>query len=84
MAKSTVTSKGRVTIPKKIRDSAMIREGTQVHFQVQADGKILLIPIQCHISQLKGMIKSKRKKAVSLAEMKKAILDGALEAMKWL
>lgn len=82
MTKSTVTSKGQVTIPKDIRVNAMIHEGTQVDFQIQSDGKILLIPIQCHISQLKGIIKTKRKKPVSLAEMKKAILEGAHEAME--
>jgi antitoxin PrlF len=82
MTKSTVTSKGQVTIPKEIRVHAMIHEGTQVDFQIQSDGKILIIPIQRHISQLKGIIKSKRKKPVSLTEMKKAIVDGAQEAMK--
>ena len=82
MTKSTVTSKGQVTIPKEIRVIAMIHEGTQIDFQVQKDGTILIIPIQRHISQLKGIIKSKRKNPVTLSEMKKAISDGAQEAMK--
>ncbi len=82
MAKSTVTSKGQVTIPKEIREFAMIHAGTQIDFQMQKDGTILIIPIQRHISQLKGIIKSRRKKPVSLDEMKKAISDGAQEAMK--
>lgn len=82
MAKSTVTSKGQVTIPKKIRMTTMIQEGTQLDFQIQSDGSILIIPIHTHISNLKGIIKSKRKKPVSLAEMKKAISDGAQETMK--
>ncbi len=58
MVKSTVTSKGQVTIPKEIRVSAMIHEGTQVDFQLQEDGKILIIPMQRHISQLKGILKN--------------------------
>lgn len=82
MTKSTVTSKGQVTIPKEIRVATMIHEGTQVDFQIQNDGSILIIPIQRHISELKGIIKSKRKKPVTLTEMKKAISDGAFEAMK--
>ncbi len=82
MVKSTVTSKGQVTIPKKIRMTAMIHEGSQLDFQIQSDGSILIIPVQTHISHLKGIIKSKRKKPVSLAEMKKAISDGAQEAMQ--
>lgn len=34
MSRSTVTSKGQVTIPKEIRVSAMIHEGTQIDFQM--------------------------------------------------
>lgn len=82
MTKSTVTTKGQITIPKEIRDKAMIHEGTQIDFQIQNDGKILIIPIQRHFKQLKGIIKSRRKKAVTLSEMKKAIVDGAQDAMK--
>lgn len=82
MAKSTVTSKGQVTIPKEIRLIAMIHEGTQLDFHIQSDGKIIMIPIQNNIINLKGIIKSKRKTPVSLAEMKQAISDGALEANK--
>ena len=81
MAKSIVTSKGQITVPKEIRVKAMIHEGTQLDFQYLDDGTILIIPIQRHISQLKGLIKSKRKSPVSLSEMKKAISDGAQEAM---
>lgn len=82
MAKPTVTSEGQVTIPKKIRMRAMIHEGSQLDFQIRDDGSILIIPIQTPISHLKGMIKSKRKKPVSLAEMKKAISDGTQKVMK--
>jgi antitoxin PrlF len=82
MTKSTVTSKGQVTVPKEIREKAMIHEGTQLDFQIQDDGIILLIPIQRSISQLKGIVKSSRKKPVSLAEMKQAIAEGARESMK--
>jgi antitoxin PrlF len=82
MVKSTVTSKGQITIPKEIRTLAMIHEGTQVDFQLQEDGKILIIPVQRHISQLKGILKTKRKAPVSLVEMKQAIVDAAMESMR--
>lgn len=82
MAKSVVTSKGQVTIPKEIRLQSQIHEGTQLDFQIQDDGNILIIPLQRHISHLKGIIKSKRKRSISLAEMEKAISDGAQESMK--
>jgi antitoxin PrlF len=79
MVRATVTTKGQVTIPKEIRNNAMIESGTQVDFQLQKDGKIILTPIQNDISELKGIVKSRKKKPVSLAEMKKAIGEGAME-----
>ena len=39
---STVTSKGRVTIPKKVRDRLGIREGSAVAFELNDSGEIVL------------------------------------------
>lgn len=82
MVKSTVTSKGQITIPKEIRVAAMIQEGMQIDFYIQTDGTIVIVPLQSHLAELKGIVKSKRRSPVSLSEMKKAITEGALEAMK--
>lgn len=38
-----VTSKGQVTIPKKVRDHLGIRPGTAVEFEAAADGRIVLV-----------------------------------------
>jgi len=38
-----VTSKGQVTIPKKVRDHLGIRPGTAVNFEPTPDGRILLV-----------------------------------------
>jgi AbrB family looped-hinge helix DNA binding protein len=77
MSKSTVSSKGRITVPKEIREKAMIHKGTQLDFQMSEDGTILIIPIRRHISQLKGIVHSKRKWPVTLSEIRQAISDGA-------
>lgn len=39
---SSVTSKGQVTIPKKIRDLLGIRAGSVVRFRVDVDGRVTL------------------------------------------
>lgn len=39
-----VTEKGQVTIPKRIRDAAGIRPGTEVSFSLEA-GRIVLTPV---------------------------------------
>ena len=35
--KSTVTSKGQTTIPKRIRDALRLQEGTQIDWRLEAD-----------------------------------------------
>jgi antitoxin PrlF len=39
---TVVTSKGQVTIPKKVRDHLGIRPGTAVDFELTADGRVVL------------------------------------------
>jgi antitoxin PrlF len=39
---TTITSKGQVTIPKRIRDSLRLEPGSQVDFDVNSEGDIVL------------------------------------------
>ena len=39
---TTVTRKGQVTVPKRIRDALGINPGTQVAFEVNNDGEVVL------------------------------------------
>ena len=41
---TTLTSKGQVTIPKRIRDALRLLPGTAVEFSVNADGEVVLHP----------------------------------------
>jgi AbrB family looped-hinge helix DNA binding protein len=40
---TTVTTKGQVTIPKKVRDFLGIRPGTAVDFEVRQGGDVVLV-----------------------------------------
>lgn len=80
--KATVTSKGQVTIPQSIRAQANIIAGSQLDFQIENDGTLVVRLITLDISDLKGIVKKKHKKPVSLKEMKQAVTDGAKESMK--
>jgi AbrB family looped-hinge helix DNA binding protein len=40
---TTVTSKGQVTIPKRVRERLGIVPGSKVEFEPQADGKVVLV-----------------------------------------
>jgi antitoxin PrlF len=39
---TTVTSKGQVTIPKRIRDALKLSPGSSVEFAVNADGEVVV------------------------------------------
>lgn len=80
--KATVTSKGQVTIPYLIRCQAKITTGSQLDFQLESDGSIVIHPLSRDVSQLKGIVKSKRKRSVSLKEMKNAVQAHAKDRMK--
>jgi len=41
---TTLTSKGQVTIPKRIRDALRLRPGSAVDFAVNEQGHVLLTP----------------------------------------
>jgi AbrB family looped-hinge helix DNA binding protein len=80
--KAVVTSKGQVTIPIEIRTKAKISPGTNLDFQMEKNGTLKVSLINQEMSQLKGMVKSKRRKPASLREMKRAIRDASKKAMQ--
>ena len=54
-----ITSKGQVTIPKRVRDHLGIEPGSVVEFELAADGRIVLVkagaaPKPSRFEQLRG------------------------------
>jgi antitoxin PrlF len=43
---TTVTSKGRITIPKRVRDLLEIGPGSVIDFERAQDGRVVLIKIE--------------------------------------
>ena len=41
-----VTSKGQVTIPKRVRDALGIRAGSAVEFELRPQGEAVLVPVR--------------------------------------
>jgi antitoxin PrlF len=42
---TVVTSKGQVTIPKKVRDFLDIKPGTAVDFDLREDGQVVVVKV---------------------------------------
>ncbi len=73
---ATLTSKGQMTFPKKIRDQLGLEAGDKLEFTITKNGQLLIIPMKSSVKKLKGML-PKPKKPISLEEMESAIAQGA-------
>ena len=77
MALSTLTSKGQVTIPKQIREHLRITTGHRLDFQLMPSGDVVVKVLKRDLRALKGIVKSPRRRAISLAEMDRAVAEGS-------
>ncbi|MBI1731698.1 MAG: type II toxin-antitoxin system PrlF family antitoxin [Gammaproteobacteria bacterium] len=76
MMTATLTSKGQVTVPKKIREILKLRPGDRLDFLVETDGTVRIAPVTASVKDLKGIV-PKPSKSLSLEEMDRAIAAGA-------
>jgi len=73
MPTATVTSKGQVTLPRKIREALRIRPGDRVDFVVGRDGEVRLRAGEVDVSELRGFLRRPGRRAVSLEAMDEAV-----------
>lgn len=71
---ATITSKGQITIPRYIREKLNLQEGDKLHFVVQSDGSIFIVPANRPITNLKGIV-PRPAQAITIAEMDEIVLD---------
>jgi antitoxin PrlF len=73
MAVATVTSKGQITIPSRVRAALGLEAGDRVEFVEQGEGQFVLVAATRSVRELKGLFRGKRKRPVSIEEMNAAI-----------
>jgi AbrB family looped-hinge helix DNA binding protein len=62
MALSTITSKGQVTIPKRVRERLRLRTGDKLDFRIDEDGTIRVYPISKTVSEVFGVFAERAKR----------------------
>jgi antitoxin PrlF len=72
MPSATVTSKGQITIPKKIRDLLNLETGDRVDFVVEGD-RVVLRPGTGDLRALRGLLHRPGRAPVSVEAMANAI-----------
>jgi antitoxin PrlF len=76
MPTSTLTSKGQITLPKQVREQLGLQTGSRVDFVIEPSGRVILKPLNSDFRSLRGIVRSKRKRPVSIEEMNEAIARG--------
>ena len=72
MTSATITSKGQITIPARIREALHVSAGDRVEFVEVEPGRFEFIAATRSVTDLKGMF-GKAKKIVSIEDMNAAI-----------
>ena len=78
MPRATLTSKGQITIPKEVRDQLQIEAGCRFEFYVDADRRIVMVPLDGKLEDLIGSV-SRREASLSVEEIDRAIIRGVLD-----
>lgn len=76
-----IPKRGQVTIPKEIRKRLGLKAGDRVKFFVHPHGSVVLLPKR-PVKALRGMLKSRRGRPVSVEEKNEAIAEGASGAKR--
>ncbi len=73
-----VTAKGQVTLRQAVLDHLGVKPGDKVGVSLLPHGRVELEPAsaQHDISSLRGLLRRRRKRPVSLTEMQDAIVTG--------
>jgi len=67
---ATITSKGQVTIPKRIRDELGLDAGTEVEFIIEEDGSIRVQLKEPALDQLRAVKERLRDHDVDIEQMR--------------
>jgi AbrB family looped-hinge helix DNA binding protein len=78
MPSATMTSKGQITIPIKVRKALGLKPGVRIHFYEVADGEYAFRPKTGSIMEMEGCI-PKPDHPISIEEMNRAILAHAAQ-----
>jgi AbrB family looped-hinge helix DNA binding protein len=73
MATATVTSKGQVTIPQRVRRHLHLEEGDKLEFTIEDDGTVRLRTIKGSVKDLFGLLKRPGQRPVTVEEMDESV-----------
>lgn len=82
MSEATITSKGQVTIPKKIREKLNLNPGDKILFTETEEGDVKISTQKKSIHELRGILHRPGQQAKSVQEMNEGITEYLKEKHK--
>ena len=79
MSSSKITSKGQITVPKRVREVLAVHPGDRLSFVVHDDGTVTVEAESVDLASLRGVVKSGARR-VSIEQMNDAIARGGTRA----
>ena len=76
MSASKITSKGQITVPKRVRETLALQPGDRMSFVIHDDGTVTVEAETVDLPSLRGMVKP-RGRHVSIEQMNDAVGRGA-------
>lgn len=73
MVLATLKSKGRVTIPKQIRESLNLKTGDKIEIVVTEKGEAIIRPVSRKVDEVFCMLHQAGRKAVSIETINGAV-----------
>ena len=74
MPTAKITSKGQITLPREVRDQLKVESGDNVIFFLNNRGEMVVDGVGGDVRDLKGFLKRRGQKRLSIEEMDAAIL----------
>lgn len=75
MPVTTLTSKGQVTIPQRIREQLRWKAGDRLDFTVDRDGRVVVELLGGDARELRGILRREGDSTLSVEAMDKAIAE---------
>ena len=83
MSLTTITSKGQVTIPKKIRDSLHLETGDKVEFILTPTNEVILRPVTKKVDDVFGLLENYKKvEPIPIEEMDEIVKQKKRESFQ--
>ncbi|MDZ7658318.1 AbrB/MazE/SpoVT family DNA-binding domain-containing protein [Fodinibius sp.] len=82
MEEAKVTSKGQITIPKKIREKLNINPGDKLTFKENEEGEWIIKSNKKSILRLAGILHRPNQKKLTVEEMNQAVKEAVAEKYK--